>query len=554
MARRSGNSFGSFAQQTLATPKSILPITTEFSKGPIPNSIAASNRESSWARWRRGYELAVNNPYTNNFSYPFKYQVPFSKEELPSNTKYPDILGVFQGFPTLNRELGMHWAAKKTEGSIRFDQIEGYQLLFSNDTDYGFKDYLNTGSWLDDNLTLSSYDLYVESLTEDENNWYVKLNGSWSASHKLPPPFYIDLGPGKDPLKPLIGDILEDRILVKNGSLISKDTINPATRKRYGYIQAVVTAVDEITGVLTLRKRGSVEVTPDKALITPASRGPQVNRYLNTGPSYCCTCQDFTRRQYSYMRNLKESNRKAFPRSGLNSIKPGRYDVLKRLGIVDSSAMTETDVNRIMEIVAPGAQFELSDGVVSETGIDVKATRDNPGIYADFGYIYLRSTDAPALTGSAAEGMPGYEDYSTKLLSSDSQAIPQLTIENITDFWTPVLDEIRYCKHVYAMRFQDDVFPPEPSDFPVEDTSMATWEQNLINETQKQNEKKAQKIATEALSYMDVPPYNCQTQAVQPMLQRLFNIPLSYIKIEQFIMYDKYGLEYQPALGEKPSV
>lgn len=520
MSAKSGNSFGNFQGNQPYKVNGLKPITTEFSRGSVPNSLYAINRESAWTRWRRGYEIATATPRGNNYSYPFKYEVPFSPGTLPPGTTYPDMLGVFQGFPTLNKEFRVHWGAKKTEGSFRSDQ---------------------------------NGDLYIESITEDSNNWYVKLNGTWSASNKLPPPFYIDMGPGLEGLKPLNGEILEDRVLVNGGPLIDRDTFNPQTQKRYGYVQAVLVDTNEETGILTLKKAGSVEATIDRDLVSPATRAPQIGRYLISGPRYCCTCQDFTRRQYSYMRNLGSSNKRAFPRAGAGSIKPGRYEVLKRLGIIDNSSMTAADVNRILQIIAPGSAFVVPDSVTTETLIKATAARDNPGIYSEFGYIYLRSTQNPAITGSLSEGMPSYEDYTSLITNPDYQSVPQKEITSLSDFWTPILDEMRYCKHIYAIRFQDDVFPPEPSDFPVEHGSMADWEEELIATEQKKEDKLNGSLAREALSYMDVPPYNCQAQAMQPMLQRLFNIPLTYIKIDGFTMYDKYGLPYVPALGQKPS-
>lgn len=554
MGAKSGNSFGNFQGNQPYKVNGLKPITTEFSQGSVPNSLYAINREAAWSRWRRGYELATATSYTNNYSYPFRYTVPFPDGFLPPGTNYPDILGVFQGFPTLNKEFRVHWGAKKTEGSFRSDQIAPYSKLISDDwISAGIRDYENTGYWMDDDTLAYTYDLYVESVTEDEYFWYVKLHGNWDGSNKLPPPFYVDMGGSLEGLKPLNGEIIEDRILVKDGPLIDRDTFNPQTQKRYGYVQAVLVDTDETTGILKLKKAGSVEATIDRDLVSPATRPPLVGRYLITGPRYCCTCQDFTRRQYSYMRNLGASNKRAFPRAGAGSIKPGRYEVLKRLGIVDNSSMTEADVNRILQIIAPGSEFTLPDSVTTENLIDVAAARDNPGIYSEFGYIYLRSTDNPAITGSSAEGMPSYEDYTSLITNPDSQSIPQKEITSLSDFWTPVLDEMRYCKHIYAMRFQDDVFPPEPSDFPVENGSMVNWEQELVSSTEKEQEKALRRISEEALAYMDIPPYNCQAQAMQPMLQRLFNIPLTYIKIDGFTMYDKYGLPYVPALGEKPS-
>jgi len=554
MATKGGNSFGTFQGNTPYKVNGLKPITTEFSRGSVPNSLYAINRESAWTRWRRGYELATATSYSNNYVYPFQYTVPFEEGFLPAGSSYPDILGVFQGFPTLNKEFRVHWAAKKTEGSVRSDQISPASRLVSDDwIDAGFKDYENIGYWLDEDTLAYDSDLYVESVTEDASYWYVKLHGTWSPANKLPPPFYIDMGGSLEGLKPLNGEILEDRILTKNGAIIDRDTVNPLTQKRYGYVQAVLVDTNEETGVLKLKKAGSVEATPDRALVTPATRPPLIGRYLITGPRYCCTCQDFTRRQYSYMRNLGASNKRAFPRAGLGSIKPGRYEILKRLGIVDNSSMTDADVNRILQIISPGSQFVLPDSITTESVIDLNAGRDNPGVYSEFGYIYLRSTDNPGITGSSAEGMPSYEDYTSLITNPDSQSIPQKEITSLNDFWSPVLDEMRYCKHIYAMRFQDDVFPPEPSDFPVENGSMVNWEQNLVDKTENDQEKASRLLSTEALSYMDVPPYNCQAQAMQPMLQRLFNIPLTYIKIDGFTMYDKNGLPYVPSLGEKPS-
>jgi hypothetical protein len=57
-----------------------------------------------------------------------------------------------------------------------------------------------------------------------------------------------------------------------------------------------------------------------------------------------------------------------------------------------------------------------------------------------------------------------------------ASSIPQNTLISLEDRWTPVLDELRYCKHIYSLKFADRVFPPEPSDFPMDIPSMAEWE------------------------------------------------------------------------------
>lgn len=524
MGKKAGNIFNNFQQKTSFTPNSVKPISTEFSRGSVPDSIYSSNRESSWSRWRRGYELATASLHTNNFSYRFRYKVPFPNNLLPPGTEYPDILGIFKGFPTRNKELRIHWAAKKTPGSVRFDQLK------------------------------PAADAFIESITEDDDYWYVKLNGSWSGVNKLPPPLYVDLGSGLQGLNALNGEVLEDRILVKDGDIINRDTIDPSSQRRYGYVQAVLVDTDEETGILKLKKAGSVEATPDRVLVSPATRPPAVGRYFITGPRYSCSCQDFTRRDYAYLMNLNSSsNKRIFPRSAIANVKPGRHEFLKNLGVIDNAFMTDADVNRILQIIAPGEEFVLSDTVTTETLIDRLSARDSPGVFKEFGATYLRSTSNPGLTGSSSEGMPTFNDYSSSTVKTDANSIPQIEIKSLTDFWSPVLDEMRYCKHIYAMRFQDDVFPPEPSDFPVSIGDMTRWEQNLVESTEKEQSNSLRKLAQEALSYMDVPPYNSQTQWMQPMLQRLFNIPLTYIKIEGFTMFDKNGNPYVPADGERPA-
>ena len=87
------------------------------------------------------------------------------------------------------------------------------------------------------------------------------------------------------------GEILEDRVVGVGGAPITAATIDPATQKRYGYIQAVLVETDEVRGILTLKKLGSVEATPDGVFPTPA-RDPHVGRFFITGARYC-SCKDF---------------------------------------------------------------------------------------------------------------------------------------------------------------------------------------------------------------------------------------------------------------------
>ena len=516
MAKKSGSSFGNFFQSKVSAPNGVKPITTEFSRGSVPDSLYTVNRESAWSRWRRGYELATATTYNNDYSYRFRYDIP---NATTSGNPSPVISGAFVGYPTISKEFGMHWAVWRYAGSVRCDKL----------TD-----------------PVSSQKLFIDSVTEDANYWYVKLAGTWSGANPLPSPFYIPVPGEPDGLKPANTEIFEDRIITVDGPIIDKDTINPATQTRYGYVQAVVVAINQDTGVLTFKKAGSVQVTPDGVFVTPSPVGFTPGRYLITGSRYCCTCQDFTRRDYSFLSSTSSSNKRQFPRTGLSNIKPGRFELTKRDGILDNSAMTKAGEDRSLEVISPDG-FELDYTVTDNSVVERKSTRDNPGVYREFGSTYVRSTSDIAVAGSRAEGLPSFEDYSSVTVNTDADSIAQITITAVDDTWTPLLDELRYCKHIYALKFKDNVFPPEPSDFPVGIGSMADWEQRLVAKSEKEQESIKEFMETQrALSMMDVPPYNCQSPMIFPMLQRLFNFATDRILIENFTMFDKDGKEYTP--------
>ena len=519
MAKKVGNNFGNFQGNLAFKPNGIKPITTEFSKGSVPDSIYAANRESAWSRWRRGYELATASFYDNDFQYPFKYVIPVSPGTPGSITNpQPTVSGAFVGFPTKNKELGMHWAGWRYAGSLRCDKI----------TD-----------------PVTSQKLFIESVTEDASYWYVKLAGTWSLANPLPPPFYVLIGGSPFGITPITTEIMEDRIIVQDGDIITADTINPNTQTRYGYVQAVLVNTGSFTGVLKFQKAGSVYVSPDKQLLTPSPVGFTPGRFLITGARFCCSCQDFMRRDYAFVQQSGSTLNKIFPRTSLSNIKPGRYEKTTLNGKVDNSAMTSAQVNRQMDVYAPpGFAVPFSKGgSTSERG----ATRDNVGVFRDFGAIYLRKTlnpNDPSIPGSAADSMPAYDDYA----SANGQIIA------ISDNWTPLLDEFRYCKHIYALKFKDGTFPPEPSDFPMQREGMVAWEQKLVDMTEReQQEAKAFLMTRGSLSRMDVPPYNCQSPMMMPMMQKLFNVPSDLVLMENFTMIDKEGNEYVPYLNETPS-
>jgi hypothetical protein len=516
MAKKLGNAFGSFQASKVFSPNGVKPIRTEFSKGSVPDSLYAVNRESAWSRWRRGYELATANFYDNSYEYPFVYKVPVPAGTPSSSGNDPVIPGIFKGFPTTNKELGMHWAGVRVAGSLRFDNV---------DDTFGTK-------------------ASIASVTEDDEFWYVQLAGNWSPANPLPPPLYVAIPGVPGGLKAINGEILEDRVISPGDAPITRETINPNTQTRYGYVQAVLVDTNQNTGVLKLRKKGSVEATPDNVLVTPATRPPNVGRFFITGTRYCCSCQDFTRRDYAYMSSLGLRLGQFFPRSNVATLKPGRYEIMRRNGEVDNSAMTGGTTNRQMEIISPATEYNVPPTVTPNNSTVPGSNRDRPGVFRDFGATYLRSLSDPSLPGSKAEGMPSFNDYSAS----------GNVITALTDTWTPLLDEVRYCKHIYAMKYEEGVFPPEPSDFPVGIEGMIAWETKLVNQTEKEQEAAAAKLQAHALSYMDLPPYNCQAPMMMPMMQKLFNVPSTFIRMQGFTMIDKNGAFYIPSLGEKPSL
>jgi hypothetical protein len=223
--------------------------------------------------------------------------------------------------------------------------------------------------------------------------------------------------------------------------------------------------------------------------------------------------------------------------AGTGSIlNPGVTKIFQATEVVSNAAMTTNGVNKTTTVYAPqGFTPPISTSINNVTLIN--SNRDNPGIYREFGATYLRSQNAISSQGSTAEGMPTYNDYSSV----------QDQITSLTDNWTPLLDEMRYCKHIYALKFKDGVFPPEPSDFPLGMGSMVEWEQHLVDSTEgEQKEAYAFRITKRALSTMDVPPYNCQSPALAPILQKLFNVPTAYIEVKDFTMFDKNGNAFTP--------
>jgi len=529
MAPKRGNSFSPKSGFSFADDMSfkqdgfgrIKAIESEFG-GSVPDSIYTINVESAWNRWRRGYELATSEWGQAAFSMSFRYNIPLPPGVPQVGTNAPAAVGTFQGFPTSNKELGMHWAGAMAAGSLRFDNLD------------------------DGSGTLCAISAVNNT---DPDFWYVTLSGAWSNANPLPPPLYVPGFGGQPALEPINGFILEDRILTPSGTPITKDTFNPATNTRYGYMSAVLVDVDPFNGVLKLKKAGSVQATPDGVLVTPSRTTPQVGRFFMTGTRYCCSCQDFNRRQYFYVSSLGKRKSEFFPRTSVATLKPGRYEVMAMQASphdIMNAAMSNAFTDRVMEIAAPSG-YELTLGTNQVTGLvphDGRNTnRDFPGVFRSFGDQWTRGTPDPSIPGAKADGMPLFNDYKT-----DGQKITSLT-----DFWTPMLDEKRYCKHIYAMKYMDNLFPPEPSDFPIGAKSMAEWEQELVRRSEKEQQKAFDNLTRYGLAYTDIPPFNCQSPMMMPMVQQLLNIPTDFIKMEGFTMFDKNGTAYTPASGERPA-
>lgn len=115
--------------------------------------------------------------------------------------------------------------------------------------------------------------------------------------------------------------------------------------------------------------------------IVPAHRGFAVGRYLTTEIRYQCTCQDYLKRETFNF--YKEERRRRFPNTLAGSVRPG-YSMDRNGNLVP--------------------------------------TRDDVGVYSDFGYIVLNNFYQ----------LPTYED-----LAEDSR--PLLAYY-----------QLRWCKHIYA--------------------------------------------------------------------------------------------------------
>ena len=558
--RRPGGNFGNFGANSfskiekpdIGTKKyTIAPIQGDFG-GSIPDAIYTSDREAAWSRWRRGWELATSNGVERPFFYRFIYEVPLGSQPVVGN-RPPFISGSLQGFITENKEYGMHWAGKIEAGNLRFDGLtaqNGTPLAISGE--------------------VPADKLFLGRPQDNLDFWYIQLSGVFGpitisgVSGPVPPPLFVSIG-GPVGIKPINGDILEDTIVTFSGQAIDSDTRDPLTGKRFGVVQATLIDVDQNQGVLKLAKRGSVQSTEDGVLETPSKIPPHAGRFFQTGARYSCSCQDFSRRNYAYLSSLGLRKGQKFAKSKCATVKPGRYEEMVRANergkiLVAAQQKIFNDVadNKQMLIVYPSGEGFIGatrfaplgavlppDLVGKDINDPKKLYRDLPGIFADFGMQYRRGFGDRIEPSGVAEGMPKYGDY--KKLGTDR-------VREISDFWTYTLDEYRYCKHIYAMRYADGQFPNEPSDFPVNAGSMAAWEQKLVTDTAKSQEKAFERLCYYGLGYMDTPPFNLQSPMMGPMITKLINVPQEFILMQNFGMIDQQGNVYNVASGGTPAV
>lgn len=470
---RSGNTFGSFSGTSKAFDFNR--VSASFSRtAAVPNSHGAYNKQSAYLRWRRGYELDSAVGVDNPFTYPFFYQFPAELYEGNNATdRIPEIPGVMMGWPTSRKELGMHWTGARLAGAFRTDTMYGPD---------------------DESLSIE----YVETTKEF---FVVKLKGNWSADNPLPPPLYLQTVNGD--FFPLVGETFEDRIISEGDELITRESIEPETGLRYSYTKAVLAAVDPFSGILRFRVAGSIFITRDSISVTPSPNNFTPGRWLSSGSKYCCSCADYNGRSYAWLGSILAETRTGrareikFPYTKPRNLKIGRGDrIVSNKSAYDIRAMTEVDENRLLEFIE---------------------TRDLPGVYEDFGATFLNNGVGP----------PTFNDYKT-----DSEG----NVTYTSDYWSPQLDELRYCKHIYALKFSEGDPIPEPSDYPV-GVSIAEVEQEMVKQKKRMFDK-AMQLAEYGLAHMDLPPYNVQNPEIQPMLMKLFNLPSLYIRIDSMLIQD----------------
>ena len=150
------------------------------------------------------------------------------------------------------------------------------------------------------------------------------------------------------------------------------------------YVGFTVTGSDATTKEIIFQRKdsyGAKTISGQTATVVPAHRGFTVGRYLTTELRWQCTCQDYTKRKGYNL--FKDRTKNKFPVTPVQNLSPGQT------------------INK---------NNELSD------------SRDNPGVFEDFGYTTVNNFYQ----------IPEYED--TEEFASQTLL-----------YYQP-----RWCKHIYA--------------------------------------------------------------------------------------------------------
>ena len=150
------------------------------------------------------------------------------------------------------------------------------------------------------------------------------------------------------------------------------------------YVGFTVTGSDATTKEIIFQRKdsyGAKTVSGSTATVVPAHRGFKVGRYLTTELRWQCSCQDYTKRRGYNL--FEDRTKKKFPVTPVENLRPG--------------------------------QTLSKDNSLSDT-------RDNPGVFEDFGYTTVNNFYQ----------IPEYEDKA------------EFSSQNLM-YYQP-----RWCKHIYA--------------------------------------------------------------------------------------------------------
>lgn len=338
------------------------------------------NYSSMWTRWRRGYELYM---YTNEalvgLNYTFRYAM-----NGQAGSGGAEIPGLMYMYPSSEQDMGMRMTVIKPRDSINL---------------------------LDLGLSVKSVFDY-----DTEN----KIIGVELSSNFGPPVSLME------------NEVVSDRFQADG---VPKTTYNNYTVVGVGTKAAgpLVPDTDPNQDTLFLAKNDETSWTTinDENFVVPAQSNPTPGEYLSSAMRFGCNCPDYLGREEFNL--YKYSQKKTYPYTGVQDLKPGIYD-----------AGTET-----------------------YDGERPAQTRDLPGFTRDFGFIYTKTL----------LNLPQYKDD-----KASSYSDPNVY------FFQP-----RFCKHIYASwwdmqnRFPNykylAPFLAQPSDEPMDDRYREYFQRNLEKQT-----------------------------------------------------------------------